>query len=280
MKTPHKSHIVVTKKTSLKLSQVDTKATAAFASEEDAKQKLSRDIAKLADLQERLFAEGKKAVLVIFQGMDTSGKDSTIKHVMSGLNPQGCHVTSFKTPSSEERRHDFLRRYVLALPGRGKIGIFNRSYYEDVTITRVHQELKGEQIWSQRFDQIARFEEYLSDNGYAICKFFLHVSKEEQRQRLLKRIADPNKHWKFDWSDIRERESWTKYQHAYEEAIRNTASTFAPWIIIPADHKWSARLLVADVLVETLESLRPRYPKLTSESATKLKHARKLLGKG
>ena len=277
MKPISHAAITVTKPGGFKLSKVNTQATGAFSNEEEAKLKISRDIAKLADLQERLFAEGKKGLLIIFQGMDTSGKDSTIKHVMTGLNPQGCKVTSFKRPSEEENRHDYLRRHSLALPGVGNIGIFNRSYYEEVTTVRVHGDFKNRKIWNQRFEEICAFEKYLTHNNYVIRKVFLHISEEEQRQRLLRRIDDPNKHWKFDWSDVTEREYWREYQIAYEEAIANTASAFAPWIVIPADHKWCARMAMSHVLVETLESLRPRYPTSTAENATKLRRARKLL---
>lgn len=266
-------------KNHIQLSKIATATTATFKSEEEAKEELESGLSRLADLQEMLFAESQRSLLVIFQGMDTSGKDSMIKHVMTGMNPQGCDVHSFKTPSVEENRHDYLRRYMLALPEHGKIGIFNRSYYEDVTIVRVHQPKTKMREWQRRFDEINNFEKYLTENGYTILKFFLHISREEQRKRLLKRIEDPNKHWKFDVSDIREREYWKDYQRVYEDAINHTNKANAPWIILPSDLKWSARLSVANSLVKTLEKMKPRFPKLSATGETQLKKARKLLSR-
>jgi PPK2 family polyphosphate:nucleotide phosphotransferase len=272
------SAVIVSGRKKVKLKQIDTAATGSFRDEEAAKEKLQQDILKLAELQEMLFAEGKQGLLVIFQGMDTSGKDSVIKHVMSGVNPQGCGVHSFKAPTPEENRHDYLRRHSMALSGRGKISIFNRSYYEDVTIARVHQKaLKSGKLWEHRFEEINNFEKYLTENGYLILKFFLHISPEIQKERLLKRIEDPKKHWKFDVSDIREREFWSDYQSAYQDAFNHTSTDYAPWIVVPADYKWSARVTVAHLIVEALERMKPRYPSLSVAGEAQLKKARKLL---
>lgn len=283
----NQSAVFVKPRQEIKLDKIESSATGQFKNEEEAKEKLLLDINELSDLQERLFAEAKHAVLVIFQGMDTSGKDSMIKHVMSGVNPQGCEVHSFKAPTSEEHRHGYLWRHSLVLPGRGKIGIFNRSYYEEVTISRVHRDvLQSEnlsnedsngEIWKRRFEEINNFEKYLTENGYVVLKFFLHICAKEQKERLLKRIEDPKKHWKFDVSDIREREYWSDYQKAYEDAFNHTSTKWAPWIIVPSDHKWSARMTVAQIIVETLDRLKPRYPKLTPAGEEQLKKAKKLL---
>lgn len=264
---------------SIRLSQIDTKSTGSFKKEDEAKEQLLRDAEKLADLQERLFAEGKRSVLVIFQGMDTSGKDSMIKHVMSGVNPQGCEVHSFKAPTAEEVRHGYMWRHSLVLPARGKIGIFNRSYYEEVTIARVHSDLheKQKNIWKHRFEDINNFEKYLSHNDFIVLKFFLHISPEEQKKRLLRRIEDTKRHWKFDVSDIREREFWDDYQAAYEDAFNHTNTEWAPWIMVPSDHKWSARVQVAQRIVAALEDLDPQFPKLSPSGEEQLKKAKKLL---
>jgi PPK2 family polyphosphate:nucleotide phosphotransferase len=271
------SATIITQRKKASLARIKTNTTGPFKDEGAAKVKLQKDIEELSELQEMLFAEGKKALLVIFQGLDTSGKDSMIKHVMSGINPQGCEVHSFKTPSVDENQHDFLRRHVIALPARGKIGIFNRSYYEDVTISRVHHEVHDKKVWKQRLEEIRNFETYLSQNNYLVLKFFLHISPEEQKQRLLKRLEDPKKHWKFDVSDIREREFWDEYQKAYVDAFNHTSTVQAPWIIVPADQKWSARLVVSHFLVKALESLKPHYPKLSDAGVAKVKKAKKLL---
>lgn len=283
-----RSAIFLYSKDKIRLEKVPGSSTGKFKKEVETREQLETDIEKLAALQEKLYAEGKRALLVVFQGMDTSGKDSMIKHVMSGINPQGCEVHSFKAPTPEEHRHGYLWRHSLALPSRGKIGIFNRSYYEDVTIARVHHEvLKSEnlpkdqdpKIWHKRFEEINAFENYLSNNGYVILKFFLHISAAEQKKRLLKRIEDPDKHWKFDVSDIREREYWDAYQSAYEDAFNHTSTDHAPWIIVPADHKWSARASVAHIIVEAIERLKPRYPELTPSGKAALKKAKKLLSR-
>ena len=242
---------------------------------------------KLADLQEKLYAQDRWAVLLIFQAMDAAGKDGTIKHVMSGINPQGCHVTSFKAPSVEELDHDFLWRTNKALPERGRIGIFNRSYYEEVLVVRVHQEflagqhlpdnLVTKRIWDERFEDINAMERYLARNGIAICKFFLHVSKKEQKKRFLARLDEPAKNWKFSMKDVQERAHWDKYMHAYEDMICNTATKHAPWHIVPADHKWFTRLVVSQAIIQTLESLDLVFPKLSAEQRKELEAARQTL---
>ncbi len=234
---------------------------------------LSQDVSKLAEAQDRLYAADRWSILIILQAMDAAGKDGTIKHVMSGINPQGCQVFSFKQPSAEELDHNFLWRYAKALPERGRIGIFNRSYYEEVLVVRVHPELvKAERIpdvkidddfWADRFADINAFERHLTRNGTLILKFFLHISKDEQRKRLLKRLKDPKKQWKFSAADIAERAFWDDYMKAYEEAISATSTKWAPWYIIPADHKWVSRALVARIVTTAIESLDLQYPEVT-----------------
>jgi PPK2 family polyphosphate:nucleotide phosphotransferase len=242
-------------------------------SKEQAQRQLEKDSAVLGELQGRLYAQDQWALLLIFQAMDAAGKDSVIKHVMSGVNPQGCQVYSFKAPSSEEIDHDFLWRAARCLPERGRIGIFNRSYYEEVLVVRVHPELLDRQklppplhsskIWMERYEDINAYERYLSRNGVVIRKFFLHVSKEEQRKRLLSRIDEPLKNWKFSAQDLEERARWRQYMRAYEQTIRRTATPHAPWFVVPADHKWFTRLVVAQVIIDTLESLSLKYPTLS-----------------
>lgn len=246
-----------------------------------AKELLQAGVERLAELQERLYADDRWALLVIFQAMDAAGKDSAIKHVMSGVNPQGCQVYSFKQPSTEELDHDYLWRASKVLPRRGDIGIFNRSYYEEVLVVRVHDELLQSQhlpsrlvskhIWKERYEDIANFERYLTRNGVVIRKFFLNVSKEEQKKRFLERLEEPEKHWKLSASDVRERERWDDYMAAYEEMIAHTASTAAPWYVVPADNKWFTRVVVAEAIVETLEDLKVDYPKLNSAQKKELK---------
>lgn len=258
----------------VRLEDYDPKDTGHFKSRGDAQQKLQADIETLASLQDRLYAEARHGVLIVLQGMDTAGKDGVIKHVMSGLNPAGVIVTSFKQPSAEEQQHEYLWRIHKAIPERGRTAIFNRSYYEDVIVTRVHPQLlgefqeragkQGETFWKSRFRDIAAFERYLTDNNIAVVKFFLHISKDEQKKRLLKRLDDPEKHWKFSASDLQERGYWDKYVQAYEEALTHTG-TAAPWYVIPADHKWFARLAIADIIVERLKKLHPEYPKTSPE---------------
>lgn len=249
--------------------------------------RLADDITRLTDLQERLFAQHRWAVLIVLQGMDAAGKDGIIKHVMSGINPQGCDVHAFKAPSPEELDHDFFWRYVRRLPERGRIGIFNRSYYEEVLVTRVHpdvlarerlpQHLRAGKIWQRRFEDICAFERSLCDNGVLVLKFFLHLSKEEQRRRLLARLEDPTKHWKFSMNDVAERERWDAYMRAYEEMIRATSHATAPWHVVPADHKPFARLVVASIIVEALDGLDPRFPDITGEARAELKKVEQAL---
>jgi PPK2 family polyphosphate:nucleotide phosphotransferase len=250
---------------------------------------LARGVERLARLQDRLYAENSWALLVIVQALDAAGKDGTIKHVMSGVNPQGCQVFSFKSPSAEELEHDFLWRSIRALPERGRIGIHNRSYYEEVIVTRVHPELlrleriphlrPGDDLWKKRFLEINRFEKYLVDNGTLVLKFFLHVSKEEQRKRLLKRLEEPDKHWKFQIRDMRERACWDAYQTAYAEVLRHTSTACAPWYVIPADHKWFTRLAVAEIISDTLKDLDLQYPKPPPELRREMKQCKAELEK-
>ncbi len=250
----------------------------------DAKEMLAAGVKRLAALQDRLWADDRWAILVILQGADTSGKDGVIKHVMSGVNPQGCEVHSFKAPSEQEIDHDFLWRASIALPPRGRIGIFNRSYYEETIVVRVHPELLQKQrlpqklitddIWSQRFTDINNFESYLAHNGVLTLKFFLNMSKKEQLGRLLARIDDPEKRWKFAAHDVEERKHWDDYMQAYQQTIRNTATKDAPWYVVPADHKWFTRLVVAAALVERLEALDLKFPKLDDATVAQLETIR------
>ncbi|MCT3764225.1 polyphosphate kinase 2 family protein [Elizabethkingia anophelis] len=243
---------------------------------------LDEEKKKLHKLQEKLYADGSKSLLIIIQAMDAAGKDSLIEHVMSGINPQGCQVTSFKTPSSKEYTHDFLWRHYLALPEKGKIGIFNRSHYESVLICKVHPEYNlGEKVWkdvkdfddkfwNNRYESIRNFEKHLSENGTKVIKFFLHVSKEEQKKRLLDRINEPEKNWKFSSGDLKERALWDKYQKAYEEAINETSTEYAPWHILPADQKWFTRLTACQIITQTLEKMDLKFPVLSDEEASEL----------
>jgi PPK2 family polyphosphate:nucleotide phosphotransferase len=250
---------------------------------------LEQGVALLAELQQILYAQGTWGLLVIIQAMDAAGKDSTIKHVMSGVNPQGVEVHSFKAPSSQELAHDFLWRSNLCLPARGKIGIFNRSYYEEVLVVRVHPEflekqrmpdsLRGHHFWKGRYEDITAFERYLTRNGIAVCKFFLHLSKKEQKRRFLERLRNEEKYWKFSAADLKERKYWDESQAAYEKMIRNTATEHAPWVVAPADHKWFTRLLVVATIVDTLSSLKLEYPKVTAGQMAELREARKQLEK-
>jgi PPK2 family polyphosphate:nucleotide phosphotransferase len=238
-------------------------------------------------LQDVLYAQDRWAILLIFQAMDAAGKDGAIKHVMSGINPQGCQVTSFKSPSSEELDHDYLWRCIKALPERGRIGIFNRSYYEETLVVRVHPEfLAGQklpkqcvskEIWKERFEDIGNFERYLTRNGTVVRKFFLHVSKDEQKKRFLERLDNPDKNWKFSANDATERGFWDKYMEAYEETIRETATEDAPWYVVPADHKWFTRVIVAAAIIEALASLELHYPEVSPAKKQELFAARKAL---
>ncbi len=248
---------------------------------------LRERIATLSDLQQKLFAGNIWGLLLIFQSMDAGGKDSVIRHILSGVSPEGCQVYSFKTPSAEELNHDFLWRTAKLAPERGHIGLFSRSYYEEVLVVRVHpemlreqripQELVTENIWQERLEDIAAYERYLGRNGFVVRKFFLHVSQEEQRKRFLRRIERQDKHWKFAEDDIQDRERWGAYMSAYEDAIRQTVTAQAPWYIVPADHKWFTRLAVVSAVVETLESLKLAYPRANNAKRREMRAARKLL---
>lgn len=258
-----------------------------YINKEDAQKRLKDGIEKLAVYQDTLYAQDTYSLLIVLQAMDAAGKDGTIKHVMSGLNPQGCQVFSFKVPSAEELDHDYLWRYFKALPERGRIGIFNRSYYEEVLVVRVHPEVldrqklppesRGKKIWKRRFEEINNFEKYLTNNGVIILKFFLNVSKDEQKKRFLERIDRPEKNWKFSSSDAKERTHWDDYMNAYEDVFNNTSTEWAPWHIIPADHKWFTRLAVAGVIYNKLESLNLQYPTVSQEHRQELLKAKEIL---
>ena len=264
----------VSKGKDFRLKNVDPGDTLDFTKEDKprAKEALAMGIAALAELQDKLYAQDKWAVLLIFQAMDAAGKDGAIKHVMSGVNPQGCQVDSFKSPSAEDLDHDYLWRCMTRLPNRGYIGIFNRSYYEEVLVVRVHPEFMAKQklppklmskgIWGDRFQDIRNFEQYLARNGVVVRKFFLHVSKKEQKRRFLDRIDDPLKNWKFSSNDANERDFWDDYMGAYEEMIQETATKDAPWYVVPADNKWFTRVIVAAAVIETLASIDLAYPKV------------------
>ena len=252
-----------------------------------AKEVLARGIQALAELQDKLYADDKWALLLIFQAMDAAGKDGAIKHVMSGVNPQGCQVFSFKSPSAEDLDHDYLWRCMKCLPNRGHIGIFNRSYYEETLVVRVHPEFLKKQklpdelitgdIWSERFSDIRNIEQYLTHNGVLVRKFFLHVSKKEQKRRFLERIENPQKNWKFSTADMNERGYWDEYQAAYEDMIRHTATDEAPWYVVPADNKWFTRFIVAAAVIETLDSLNLKYPAVGEDKRKELAAARRAL---
>jgi PPK2 family polyphosphate:nucleotide phosphotransferase len=254
---------------------------------DDAKEALATGVEALAELQDRLYAQDRWAVLLIFQAMDAAGKDGAIKHVMSGVNPQGCQVFSFKAPTSEDLDHDYLWRCMKCLPERGRIGVFNRSYYEETLVVRVHPELLEKQklpkelitkdVWKERYQDIRSFERYLSRNGVLIRKFFLHVSKGEQKKRFLERLDRPDKNWKFSMSDAAERGHWDDYMEAYEETIRETATKAAPWYVVPADNKWFTRVVVAAAVIDALASLDLKYPKVSDEQKKVLAEARETL---
>jgi PPK2 family polyphosphate:nucleotide phosphotransferase len=280
-------HFIVSPGKRVRIKDYDPGFTGHFESEDDASAKLRADVVKLSDYQDLLYAQNTYALLLIFQGMDTAGKDGVVRHVMSGVNPQGTQVHSFKSPSAEELDHDFLWRTAKALPERGRIGIFNRSYYEEVLVVRVHPEILEAQrlppevdrkrIWKQRFDDINNFEQYLARNGIVVLKFFLHLSKAEQKRRLLARIDTPEKNWKFSVNDVKERGYWDDYMSAYEDALNQTSTEWAPWYVVPADHKWFTRTVVADVILSKLKSLELSYPKIGAAELKQLKKARKLL---
>jgi len=280
----------VSKGKDLRLKDVDPGDTLEFTEKEHksvAKEMLASGVMALTELQDKLYAQDKWALLLIFQAMDAAGKDGAIKHVMSGVNPQGCQVYSFKSPSSEDLDHDYLWRCMKCLPNRGHIGIFNRSYYEEVLVVRVHPEflakqklppkLAGKQIWQDRFQDIRNFEQYLARNGVVVRKFFLHVSKKEQKRRFLERINDSQKNWKFSSNDASERDFWDDYMEAYEQMIQETATKDAPWYVVPADNKWFTRLVVAAAVIETLDDLDLKYPEIGEEKLKELATAKKKL---
>jgi PPK2 family polyphosphate:nucleotide phosphotransferase len=270
-----------------KLRDFDPADTAGIRSKEHATAALQKSLEQLADLQNKLYAQDQWAVLLIFQGMDASGKDGVIKHVMAGVNPMGCQAYSFKAPSSEEQQHDYLWRTMQRIPERRRIGIFNRSYYEEVLIVRVHPDLLQNEkippslitkkIWEERFEDMCAFERYLTRNGIVVRKFFLNLSKKEQARRFLARLDEPEKNWKFSAADIHEREYWDDYMHAYEDMIQNTATPAAPWYVVPADNKWFTRLVVASAIIDTLEKLNLSYPKVDASRRKELEKARKFL---
>ncbi len=273
------------------LSDYDTRYTGGFNDKEDASEMLAKDITRLAELQDMLYAMNKYSLLVVFQAMDAAGKDGTIKHVMTGVNPQGCNVTSFKQPSVDELEHDFLWRITKAMPKRGMIAIFNRSHYEEVLVTRVHpeyivsQNIPGaetvkkidKKFWQKRYEIINNFEKQAYENGTIILKFFLHLSKDEQKERFLARIDEPEKNWKFSTSDVKERQLWDKYMEAFEQAIENTSTEYAPWYIIPADRKWFMRAAVGDIIVGTLEKMDLAYPTINEKEKQELQEAKMLI---
>lgn len=276
---------------SRKLIDFRTDDTGSFSNPKNAEEELTEGIEELSKIQDMLYAQNKFSLLIIFQAMDAAGKDSTIKHVMSGINPQGCNVTSFKAPSDEELDHAYLWRCMKATPAKGDIGIFNRSYYEEVLVTRVHPEILATQrlpvdyskitadqlLWLQRYNDINNFEKYLINNGTIVLKFFLNVSKEEQKRRFLKRIDDQGKNWKFSDRDIVERKFWKDYQSAYEQAFLNTSTALVPWYIIPADHKWFMQIAVCQIIIKNLKLHGIEYPKLTAKQLENLERGKLLL---
>lgn len=273
-------------KQAVDLSKFSTKKDKDYDKTETQNTLMPENIRQMADFQEKLYAENQHAVLIVLQAMDAAGKDGIIRHVMTGLNPQGTTVTAFKVPTSEENDHGFLWRINKALPRRGEIGIFNRSHYEDVLVARVHDLVKTSQlppnlitdnIWNQRYRQIRDFERYLTENGTVVVKIFLHVSREEQRQRLLDRIKEPDKNWKFSASDIQERRFWDQYMKAYEQMLEHTATEDAPWYVVPADNKWFTRYLVSQIVLEALQRIDPKMPELAAEERAKLEEGRIVL---
>ena len=271
-----------------RLKDFDPADTGQFHCEEEANELLQKGVATLETLQDKLYAQRRWGILLIFQAMDAAGKDGTIKHVMSGVNPQGCQVHSFKAPSPEELDHDYMWRTSCRLPGRGTIGIFNRSYYEEMLVVRVHPEILAREpippllitksIWKDRFQDIHAFERYLGRNGFVVRKFFLHVSKKEQKKRLLARLEKPEKNWKFSLADVSQRAFWDDYMKAYEDAIRHTSSKNAPWYVVPADNKWFTHVVVSAAVVDTLESLDLAYPGVNAQLRKELEEGKALLG--
>ena len=271
-----------------RLRDIDPGDTGGFKTDKSAAEGILKEgVDRLSDLQEKLYAQDRWGVLLVFQAMDAAGKDGAIKHVMSGINPQGCQVYSFKQPSSQDLDHDFLWRNLVCLPERGRIGIFNRSYYEEVLVVRVHPELLSKQqipselvtkhIWKERYEDINALERYLGRNGYVIRKFFLHLSKKEQAKRFEKRLDEPEKQWKFSLGDLHERERWKNYMDAYEDTIRHTATPHAPWVVVPANKKWFARWVVAATVIDALDELNLAYPKVTPAKRVELQKGRRLL---
>ncbi len=280
-------HFLIKPNSDLSLAKLDPARTPGFRSKRGAESKLAKDIEELAELQSMLFAQGRHGLLMILQAMDTAGKDGAIKHVLTGVNPQGIDVNNFRVPSAEELNHDFMWRSLGKLPERGRIGIFNRSYYEEVLVVRVHPELlaneklpKGavkKDMWKERYQDINAIERYLTRNGIVVVKFHLHISKEEQRQRLLARIDEKDKNYKISSADVYERTFWNDYMSAYEEMLRHTSTEYAPWYVIPSDHKWYTRVAIGDVLVQTLKSLELEYPKITKQQEREIVRAKRLL---
>ena len=270
-----------------RLADFDPADTRDWRSKENAAEALQEGIARTAELQDKLYAQNNWALLLIFQALDAAGKDGVIKHVMSGINPQGCQVYSFKAPSEQELQHDFLWRTTRVLPERGHIGIFNRSYYEEVLVVKVHPKilqgertpaaLVGKKIWDERYEDIRSFERHMARSGTVIRKFFLHLSKREQKRRFLARLDQPEKNWKFSAADIHERKYWDDYQKAYEDMIGNTSTEHAPWYVVPADNKWFTRLVVSTVLIDTLESMGLAYPKVDEAKRKELEAAKRIL---
>ena len=293
MKIPHKritkfAHkYQVTKPSKFRLKDVDPGDTNIFKSVDFAKERLAEGVSMMSRLQEKLYAQNRWSLLLIFQAMDAAGKDGTIKHVMSGINPQGCQVHSFKGPSNLDLNHDYLWRSNIALPERGQIGIFNRSYYEETLVVRVHKEMLKAQripeklvtkhIWDERFEDINAYERYLSRNGVVIRKFFLHVSKGEQKRRFLSRLDETSKNWKFSGADMKERAYWDEYQEVYEDMIRKTSTEHAPWSVVPADNKWFTHLVVAATIIDALNELNLQFPEVTKQQRQALEEARKAL---
>ena len=268
----------------LRLAGLDPRATLGFERKSGAREALAGDIVRLTELQTVFAAASSHALLIVLQGMDSAGKDGAIKHVMSGVNPQGVDVFSFKTPTGEEEGHDFLWRCERVLPERGRIAIFNRSYYEEVVVVRVHQEMLAREsvkpeknLWAERFEDINAFERHLTRNGTVVLKFFLHLSKDEQRKRLLARLDDQNKNWKFSANDVHERRYWDRYQSVYEEALEATSTDWAPWYVIPADRKWFVRTAIANIMVAKLDALGLKYPRMAGDAATALERFRQQL---
>ncbi|MGA7748428.1 MAG: polyphosphate kinase 2 family protein [Candidatus Aquilonibacter sp.] len=288
MKSIDHSGLLVKPGCIVNLANFDPGATYGFKHKDDASEKLCADIKRLSELQEVFYASGQRALLIILQGTDSAGKDGAIKHVMTGVNPQGVEVHGFKVPSTTELSHDYLWRTTKVLPERGRIGIFNRSYYAEVVVVRIHQAvLENERLppgsdanpalWKERYEDISAFERHMSRNGTRILKFFLHLSKDEQRKRLLKRVETPDKQWKLSSGDIHERKFWDRYQRAYAESLSHTSTEWAPWYVVPADHKWFARVAIASVIVAELEALNLSYPAVTAEQRANLAEIRKEL---